>query len=63
MRAAFGRVRHAVERFGQIIGRLGAARHLDQADGKFIWHVHSGSFDAEKDAAGASLQKCLIAFY
>ena len=42
------RLRNAIERLGQIVGGLGAARHLDQGDAKFIsrlfsWHVGSRS--------------------
>ena len=28
----------AIERLGQIVGRFGAARHLDQGDGELVWH-------------------------
>ena len=28
------RLRNAIKRLGQIVGRLGAARHLDQGDGE-----------------------------
>ena len=34
-------LRNAVERLGQIVGRLGAARHLDQGDGELVWHFFS----------------------
>ena len=36
------RLRNAIERLGQIVGRLGTARHLDEGDGEFVWHSDSG---------------------
>src|ERR1035437_1476491 len=41
VRALACRFRNAVKRFGQIVGRLGAARHLDQGDGEFFSHFFS----------------------
>ena len=33
------RFRNAIERLGQIVGGLGAARHLDQGDGELVSHI------------------------
>jgi hypothetical protein len=38
------RLRNAIERLGQIVSGLGAARHLDQGYGEFFWHFRSGNF-------------------
>ena len=35
------RFRNAIERLGQIVGGLGAARHLDQGDGELVSHFFS----------------------
>jgi len=35
------RLRNPVKRLGQIVGRLGASRHLNQSDGELVSHVFS----------------------
>jgi hypothetical protein len=36
------RLRNAIKRLGQIVGRLGAARHLDQRNGELVSHFGPG---------------------
>ena len=48
-------LRNAIERFGQIVGWLGAARHLDQGYGELVSHFFSNFAETRQ---AASLRMC-----